>query len=250
MNILIVEDEPRAANQLQTMLKACGFSYHLLAIIDTVEDAITWFKLHDSPDLIFLDIQLADGLSFEIFQKVTVEAPIIFTTAFDQYAIQAFKVNSIDYLLKPIQEEDLKAALDQFNTSNIKQAINPQLFEQLLSNLQSPKKREGILVKEGGGFVQLKISDLLYIYSEDSITFGMTAERRYIIDETIDHLYNTLDSHQFFKINRAQLVTKNSITKIAPYFNHRVKLSILKEGDQEFIVSRSKTSEFKAWMNM
>ena len=114
MKILIIEDESRAANQLVQMLNTIGFTYQLIEIIDTVEDAIIWFKNNKNPDLVFMDIQLADGLSFEIFQKVEVTAPIIFTTAFDEYAIQAFKVNSIDYLLKPIQEADLENALDQF----------------------------------------------------------------------------------------------------------------------------------------
>src|SRR5690606_11319988 len=128
----------------------------------------------ETPDLVFMDIQLADGLSFEIFQKTTVKAPIIFTTAFDQYAIQAFKVNSVDYLLKPIQKDDLKGAVDKFLQSNKPSALDTDAFKQLLSDLQVPVERKGILVKSGSGFVQLKISDLLYCYSEDSITFGVT----------------------------------------------------------------------------
>lgn len=250
MNILIIEDELRAANQLQKMLKTCGFKYTLLDIIDTVQDAVTWFQKHTAPDLIFLDIQLADGLSFEIFQKVTVDAPIIFTTAFDQYALKAFKVNSVDYLLKPIQEDDLNAALDKFEKSKIPQPINPAILDQLLASMQAPKMREGILVKDGGGFVQILVSDLLYVYSEDSLTFGMTAHKRYIIDETMDQLYSTLDTDQFFKINRGQIISKKSVQKISPYFNHRVKLTITKQGEREFVVSRQKTPEFKAWMNM
>lgn len=249
MNILIIEDEPRAANQLQKMLRECGFNYNLLDIIDTVKDAIAWFKSNTLPDLVFIDIQLADGLSFEIFQNINVEAPLIFTTAFDQYAIQAFKVNSVDYLLKPIQKEDLFAALEKFKKSNKKQSFNPQILDQLLSSMQSPNIREGILVKDGSGFIHLKVSDILFLYSEDSISFGVTDNRRYLIDETIDHLYGTLDANQFYKINRGQIVSKKSIIKISPYFNHRVKLTITNSGDQEFIVSRPKTSEFKAWMN-
>ncbi|MEH0154085.1 response regulator [Limibacter armeniacum] len=118
MKTLIIEDEIRAVNQLQLLLKDCDFTFELLEIIDTVEDAVVWFQQNETPDLVFMDIQLADGLSFEIFQKTTVVAPIIFTTAFDQYAIQAFKVNSVDYLLKPIQKDDLNTALDKFIQSN------------------------------------------------------------------------------------------------------------------------------------
>lgn len=249
MNILIVEDEPRAVNQLQNMLKDCNFNYSLLDILDTVKDAVDWLQSNSAPDLIFLDIQLADGLSFEIFQKVTVDAPIIFTTAFDQYAIQAFKVNSIDYLLKPIQKDDLNSALDKFNKSKITHPFNPLILDKLLAGMQAPKIREGILVKDGSGLIQVKVADILYFYSEDRFTFGMTVQKRHLIDESIDHLFKTLDPDQFFKINRGQIVSKKSIHKISPYFNHRAKLTIFKAESQEFIVSRQKTNEFKDWMN-
>lgn len=249
MNVLIIEDEPRAASQLQNMLKACSFDYTLLHIIDTVEDAIEWFKKYEVPELIFMDIQLADGLSFEIFHKIDIDAPIIFTTAFDQYAIQAFKVNSVDYLLKPIQKDDLKTALYKFNKSKKQTTIEPAILKRLLGSIQESAEREGLLVREGNGFVQIKIIDFLYFYSQESITFGVTTAKRYIIDESLDHLFGTLDPRQFFKINRSQLISKKAIQKINPYFNHRVKLSILNPRDQEFIVSRPKTSDFKKWLN-
>ncbi len=249
MEILIIEDETRAANQLERMLKACNFDYELLGLIDTVEDTVLWFQKNTTPDLVFMDIQLADGLSFEIFQKIEVEAPIIFTTAFDQYAIQAFKVNSVDYLLKPIQKDDLNDALDKFLKSNKPDAIDPSILRQLLGSMQAPTKREGLLVKEGSGFVQIKVSELLYCYSEDSITFGVTSNKRFIIDETMDELFDSLDPNTFYRINRGQIVTKTSIQKIDSYFNHRVKLSISNPRDQDFIVSRPKTADFKKWLN-
>ena len=249
MKILIIEDEARAANQLVQMLNASGYAYQLLDTIDTVEDAIVWFKNNVAPDLVFMDIQLADGLSFEIFQKVEVTAPIIFTTAFDEYAIQAFKVNSIDYLLKPIQDADFKNALEQFKKSKKSDVISQDTLKQLLSAAQTPSYRNGILVKLKNAFVQIKISDLQYCYAEERVTFGVANGKRYIIDETLDQLFNSLDPHQFFRINRGQIVSKLSVVKIEPYFNHRVKLSITNPRDQEFVVSRPKTTEFKAWMN-
>ena len=249
MQVLIIEDEPRAARQLQSLLQACNFQYQLLEIIDSVEEAVLWFQKQIIPDLVFMDIQLADGLSFEIFQQLRVEAPIIFTTAFDQYAIQAFKVNSIDYLLKPIQKNDLTQALDKFTSSNTSNTIDPSIVQQLLQNMQQGNGREGILVKDGKSFVQLKIKDVLYFYSENSITFGVTATKQYIVDETIDQLYDTLDHEIFFKINRGQLVVKNAIERIDPYFNHRVKLTVTKAEGQEFVVSRQRTQDFKDWMN-
>lgn len=249
MEVLIIEDEHRAANQLQKMLASCGFEHSLLDILDSVQDSVIWLENRPSPDLIFLDIQLADGLCFEIFQQIKVEAPIIFTTAFDQYAIQAFKVNSVDYLLKPIQKEDLKHALAQFKKSNTKQVLNPAILENIMQQIQVQSKRSGILVKDGSGFTQLKINELQYCYSEKSITFGVTPRKRYIIEETMDQLMDSLDHGQFYRINRGQIISKSSIQKIEPYFNHRVKLSITNPRDQEFIVSRQKTSEFKEWMN-
>lgn len=250
MQILIIEDEPRAARQLQSLLHKSTYDFHLLEVIDTVEDAISWFKNNTIPDLVFMDIQLADGLSFEIFQKVEVIAPIVFTTAFDQYAIQAFKVNSIDYLLKPIQQSELEIALLKFKKTNTSSnAIAPSILKELLASMETPKKRSGILVKEGSGFVQIRVSELLYIYSQDSITFGVTEGKRYIIDETMDQLLETLDDTKFYRINRGQIVSKFSIQKIDLYFNHRVKLVIKNPRDQEFVVSRQKTSNFKEWMN-
>ena len=249
MRVLIIEDEPRAANQLQNLLKACGFEYELIDVIDSVEDAVLWFKKNIKPDLVFMDIQLADGLSLEIFQNVDVQAPIIFTTAFDQYAIQAFKVNSIDYLLKPVQQTDLKQALSKFQRSKNSNSINPQIMNQLLQSMQQQPVRQGVLVKEGSGFIQIKISDILYLYSEGGITFGVTSAKRYIIEETMDKFFNDLNDKEFYRINRGQIVSKKAILKISPYFNHRIKLAITNPRDQEFIVSRQKSSDFKRWMN-
>ncbi len=249
MRILIIEDEHRAASQLQNLLGACNLAYELLGIIDSVEDAIAWFRNNPEADLVFMDIQLADGLSFEIFQSVKVESPIIFTTAFDQYAIQAFKVNSIDYLLKPIKQVDLQAALNKFSKTNQSNNVSEDLITQLLSGIQKPKSRTGILVKEGGGFVQIKLSDILYFYSEDSITFAVSDQKRYIVDETLDQLFSTLSSDQFFRINRGQIVSKDATQKIEPYFNQRIKLTVLNAKELEFIVSRQKGTEFKKWMN-
>jgi DNA-binding LytR/AlgR family response regulator len=250
MQILIVEDEPRAANQLQRLLKESKYQFDVLDVIDSVEDAAEWFEKNLAPELVFMDIQLADGLSFEIFQKTTVSAPIIFTTAFDQYAIQAFKVNSIDYLLKPIQQKELEAALDKFAKSQRKNPIEPTILKELLNSMQTPEKRSGILVKEGSGFIQLRISELSYVYSEDSVTFGVTHNnKRYVIDETVDQLFQSLDESKFYRINRGQIVAKTSIQRIEPYFNHRVLLSISNSREQQFIVSRQKTSDFKDWMN-
>ncbi|GMN06273.1 LytTR family DNA-binding domain-containing protein [Croceitalea sp. MTPC5] len=249
MQILIIEDEPRAVRQLRNMLNACNFDYQVLDVIDSVEDAITWFKTNATPQLVFMDIQLADGLSFEIFQKTQITAPIIFTTAFDQYAIQAFKVNSIDYLLKPIRKEDLKHALDKFQKTNQPSSLAPGILKKLLGSLQTQEYRSGILVKDGNGFVQVQMADIVYFYSEDSITFAVTQDKRFIVDETLDQLSTTLDPKIFYQINRGQVIAKKAILKVNPYFNHRLKLTVSSPRNQEFIVSRPKTKAFKNWLN-
>jgi len=249
MKVLIIEDEKPAAQRITKLVRGLDKEIEIVEVIDSVEDAITWFESNPMPALTFMDIQLADGLSFEIFQKVQVEAPIIFTTAFDQYAIQAFKVNSIDYLLKPIQKDDLNVSLEKFKKSNSKRSIDPAILNELLSSVRNKKQRASILVKQGSGLVQLKVSELLYAFSEDGITFGVAADKRFMIDETMDQLFHSLDPNTFFKINRGQIVSRTSITKIEPYFNHRLKIDITNPKDQEFIVSRLKTKEFKEWLN-
>ncbi|WP_440881009.1 LytR/AlgR family response regulator transcription factor [Tenacibaculum sp. C7A-26P2] len=249
MEILIIEDEQRAARQLDKLLKNSSFDFQILSVIDSIEEAVLWFKDNPYPDLIFMDIQLADGLSFEIFHKIEINVPIIFTTAFDQYAIRAFKVNSIDYLLKPIQQEDLNNALNKFNKSK-PEVIEPLVLKELLNSLQTSKRRKGILVKEGNSFIQIQTSELAYIYSQTSITFGITLDnRRFIIDETLDNLFDSLELSEFYRINRGQIVMRYAIKKIEPYFNHRLKLQILNSRDLEFVVSRQKTTDFKEWLN-
>jgi len=248
MRILIVEDENRAARQLQKLLNEVGFSYELLALLDTVVDTVDWFKKNPPPELVFMDIQLADGISFEIFEKTMVESPIIFTTAFDAYAIQAFSVNSIDYLLKPIKTTDLERALHKFSKSSAPVVSHTQI-QALLRDFQRPPERTSILTKEGRAFVQIPVEELLYIYSEDSITFGVTAQKRCIIDERMDPLFDSLNPTQFFKINRGQIVARKAIKKIHPYFNHRLILTLEHTKGHEFIVSRPKTADFKIWIN-
>ncbi len=248
--ILIIEDESRAARQLQKVIEACSFDYELLDILDSVSEVISWLDSHKMPDLIFMDIQLADGLSFEIFTHVEVNCPIIFTTAFDQYAIKAFKVNSVDYLLKPIKQEDLQMALNKFEKQQ-NQSISQDHLKSLISllNVEQKEYRKGVIVKEGSGFKQLMIKDILYVYSSESITFARTKEKRFIIEETIEQFYKSLDSAKFFKINRGQVVSKSGIVKFESYFNHRLKLKMLEGGELEFVVSRQKTGDFRAWMN-
>ncbi len=249
MQLLIIEDEPRAARQLQNLLKNSGYAFHILEVIDSVEAAVAFLQNPPGIDLIFMDIQLADGLSFEIFQKINVNTPIIFTTAFDEYALQAFKVNSIDYLLKPIQQADLNAALSKYKNHQALQIPSSALFNKLLAEMQQKSYRKGILVREGKSLLQQSIEGFLYFFSDASITYGVTPQKRYIIEESLDQLYASLNPFHFFKINRGQIVAKHAIQKIDPYFNHRVKVTLSVATTDDFIVSRARTTEFKDWLN-
>ncbi|MEM6965460.1 MAG: LytTR family DNA-binding domain-containing protein [Bacteroidota bacterium] len=253
MNILIVEDEIRAAQQVKNMLEHNFSDAHILEIIESVEDGVEWLANNTSPDLILMDIQLADGLSFEIFQKVKVEAPVIFTTAYDQYSIKAFKVNSIDYLLKPIQEDDLKFAIKKYKNLFAQKSspiVDRLTIEKLINNLTEDKFRQRFVVKEGNSMTFVQVEDIAFFYSEDGISFLMTLHgKRYIVDMTIDAIEKDLSVRDFHRINRGQIVNIKSIEKIHPYFNHRLKLEIRGNKNHEFIVSRNRTSEFKGWVN-
>lgn len=250
LKILIIEDEPRAANQLQKTIDMCNIHYELLELIDSVEEAINWFENNTHPDLVFMDIQLGDGLCFEIFSQVSVTCPIIFTTAFDQYAIKAFKVNSVDYLLKPIKQQDVQIALNKYQqTQDHKSVLSANALLAFAKLIEKDKTRDGILVKDGSGFVQIKMHDIQYLYSSDSITFTWANGKRFIVDETLDRFLASASTTDFFRINRGQVVNKSFIVKIEPYFNHRLKLNIRNANDQEFIVSRNKAQDFKKWLN-
>jgi len=197
-----------------------------------------------------MDIQLSDGISFEIFEHVEITCPIIFTTAYDQFAIQAFKVNGLDYLLKPISPEDMATAMKKFDDQNAK--ANNANFDQLNSLVSSinPKKKNRFLIKKGNHFEFIEVHDIAYVHSEDSLTFLFTKDgKRHIYSKTITEIEMELDAKSFFRINRGQLIQIDAISKIHPYFNQRLKLELSTKSEHEFIVSRNKMMDFKGWVD-
>ncbi|MEE9371594.1 MAG: LytTR family DNA-binding domain-containing protein [Saprospiraceae bacterium] len=250
MRTVIIEDEINAFEYLADLAKEVIPEMVLLQHLDSVEDAINWlYKNKDNVDLIFLDIQLSDGLSFEIFNHVDVQAPIIFTTAFDDYAIKAFKLNSVDYLLKPISKEDLQGAvnnLNQVDQSNRDTAVLQNIYGGL-----NHTKRNRFLVKKGSHFEFVNVKDVSFIYSEDSLTFlHMIDGRRHLYSQTVAYLDRELDATTFIQINRKQIVNINSVKKIYPYLNQRLKLDLGRnDGGLDFIVSRNRAMEFKQWVD-
>ena len=253
MKILLIEDEMRAAQQLRVLLENNFPEAEILSVLESVEDSVDWLRNNTPPSLILMDIQLADGLSFEIFQQVKIEVPVIFTTAFDQYSIKAFKVNSVDYLLKPIQENELKAAIEKFKKLHLQNSssnLDAGILEKLISNLSVDTSRKRFMVKDGGSMVFVSIADVAYFYSEDGLSFLVKKnKKRHVVDMTLDAIEKDLSKQDFFRINRGQIVQIDAVEKIHPYFNHRLKLDILGNQKLEFVVSRNRASDFKRVCN-
>lgn len=257
MRYLIIEDEPLAQEELVRMLKALDPNFMLLASIDSVKQSIEWFNTNEQPDIVFMDIHLSDNICFEIFNKVEITAPVIFTTAYDQYAIEAFKTNGIAYLLKPIEEEELIAALKKFRTltnTNIELSSIHSHIQQLstlnsqLSTLNSYKER--VLAKVGDNYQHVAMQDVAYFYSEDHYTFVATKDKqRYIINYTLDTLVEQINPQQFFRISRQFIVNINAINNISKHFNGRLKITVTPSFSEDIYVSRNRVQTFLAWLD-
>jgi len=248
--ILIIEDEFHAADRLKKLIAQLTIDCKINGPIDTVEDAVEYFEKGNKSDLIFMDIQLADGISFSIFNQTQVVAPVIFTTAFDEYSLKAFKVNSIDYLMKPIDENELKAALAKFQKLNFNYN-NLDSIQILLKNIQKNENyKERFLIKWKDTFSVIKVNDIAYFYSEDSVTFLVDHDgKSHIYDQTLNQIEQDLNPKKFFRINRKQIVNIKSIFQIHSYFNNRVKLDLRPIIDQDVLVSRDKVKAFKTWLD-
>lgn len=249
MNVVIVEDERLAAERLNDMLQASDPEIKVLKVLESVEEAVNWFSAHSSPDLIFMDIQLEDGISFEIFDEVKIEAPVVFTTAFDEYAIRAFKVNSVDYLLKPINREELAAALLKFRKIYDGQLDFESKVRRVLENV-SARYKSRFFIKVGSRFQSIPTSRICCFFVEDRNTFLKTAEgKTYDLDQSLEQLQSLVDPEQFFRINRNFLVNINCIVEIVSYSTNRLKIKLEKGKEEGVIVSRDKVTDFKRWMD-
>ena len=250
MDVLIIEDEFHAAERLKKLLKDLQPAIEVIDCIDSVEDAVTWFSNNKSPELVFMDIQLADGISFSIFELCKVKAPVIFTTAFDEYALKAFKVNSIDYLMKPIDEEELKASLEKFQHLESERKSFDWL-SQIVQNAEEKKYfKERFLIKKKEMYHVLLAEEIAYFYSEDSLSFIIDKEgKSHIYDTSLNVIEKELNPEKFFRINRKQIVQIDAIMGIHSYFNNRIKLDMNPSKKEDFIVSREKVKTFKNWLD-
>lgn len=251
MKVLIIEDEEPAAKRLQKMLKEIEPGISVLDNIVSVSTAIEWFTKNDAPDLVFSDIQLSDGLSFEIFKAVEITCPIVFTTAYDQYAIEAFKVNSIDYLLKPIKKEELANAVNKFKKSITAAPVQSIDINKLLQTLHpaGAEYKKRFVVRYGEHIKTINIEEVVYFYTEDKVNFLCTKDgRRFVIDFNLDTLETTLDPKTFFRINRQYIIGIHSIGEMFAYTKSRVLIKLIPPAKHETIVSTERSADFKHWL--
>ena len=249
MNILLIEDEEPAAKRLQKMILEIEPEAKISDNIVSIVSGIKWLKENETPDLIISDIQLADGLSFEIFKAADVHCPVIFTTAYDQYAIEAFRVNSIDYLLKPVKKEELATAISKYK--KLQQAAPPLNIEQLLKSIQPQTQdyKKRFVVRYGEHIKTIGIEDVAYFYTEDKINFLTTKEnRRFTIDFNLDALESMLDPAAFFRINRQYIICIHSIAEMFAYSKSRVLIKLNPPAKHETVVSTERSADFKLWL--
>lgn len=248
MNCLIIEDEKEAAIKLSGMIEKYDRNIVILDTIQSVKNAVIWLKNNETPDLIFMDIQLADGLSFEIFEQTIVKAPVIFTTAYDEYALKAFKVNSIDYLLKPIGQSELNQAVDKYKENNAPKEISAQVFDTILHTL-SKKYKSKFLIKVGEHIKVFTVDDVQCFYSMEKYTFLQNNKGRdYAIAYSLDQIENLVDPAKFFRINRSFLVAFSAISNIVSYSNSRLRIDLKSNNSEDLVISREKVQDFKKWL--
>jgi two-component system, LytTR family, response regulator LytT len=252
MRVLIVEDELLLAKNLQKTLMQVEPSAVVCAVTQSVEDTMEWLQNNPAPDLLLMDIELADGRSFDVFKSVAITSPVIFTTAYDEYALKAFKVNSIDYLLKPILAEELRAALQKYKNT-LRPSSLPADLQHLLSEIQNLKNpaeyRTRFLVKQGKKMVSIAIEEIAYIFSEKHFCYLRTNDnQKYLIDYSLDELEKTLSPADFFRVNRQYIISNKCVQAIHSWFNQKLIIELKPAAENQVIISREKANSFKAWM--
>ena len=251
MNVLIVENEKPAADKLQSLLRKTDESVSIAGVTETVEGTVNWLHTNPAPDLIMMDIQLDDGICFELFDIIKVDTPVIFTTAYNEYALQAFKVNSIDYLLKPVGEEDLRKAIDKFK--NRQSNLRGETLKQLLSEFNK-QFRNRFLIKIGSHFRSVQVKDICLFFILERATFLRTFQgKEYPLENSLDSVQKSVDPEVFYRINRNCLINIEAISDIISYPASRLQLKLIKEippiDENYLVVSREKVTVFKNWIN-
>ena len=255
LKVLIIEDEIPAQRLLKETLQEIYFETEVVDCLNSIKSAVEWFKNNTHPEIVLLDIQLSDGLSFEIFKQVKIESMIIFTTAYDEYAMQAFKVNSLDYLLKPIEKDELQAAFEKYQLYN-KQFIQEKNanidFTELASLIKNekPEYRKRFLIQSNESFFHLPIEEIAFFYSMQGITFAVTFEKReYPVNFSLESLKEQLNPDLFFKVNRQIIINIEAIKRVHSYFNGKLKLETQPSHSEDIVIGRDKAARFKRWLD-
>ncbi len=250
MKAIIIEDEILAVNHLQRLLNEVG-GIQVIALLDSITSTVEWFKTNTQPDLVFMDIHLADGSAFKIFEYVNITSPIIFTTAYDEYAIKAFKVNSIDYLLKPITIQTLEKALDKLRRLVGSSAV-PTEIHQFIATLQRERgyKTHFLIPVKGSKLIPLLACDISYIHIEDGLVKAKSADgKSYVFEFTLDELATMLNPSDFFRANRQFIISRNSIKEVDYYFNNRLSINLKVPVPEVILISKVRVSEFREWFS-
>ena len=250
MKAVIVEDEIIAAQNLQRLITQANKNIEIIAILQSVEDSVEWFSLNPTPDLVFMDIHLSDGASFSIFEKVNIPAPIIFTTAYDEYALKAFEVNSIDYLLKPINSKDLERAIHKFSQLNRTQNSNEDIIANMLAMFNKEKEvyKSFFLIPHKDKFIPLPVNDIAYIYSENKVAKIVTFDKRTFYESnSLDEIQRQIDPLKFFRANRQFIISHKAIKDMSVWFDSKLSVNLTVDIPEKIIVSRLRASELKHW---
>ncbi|MBN9298054.1 MAG: response regulator transcription factor [Filimonas sp.] len=251
MKVLIIEDEPLGADRLAKLLHEIAPDIEVLEILDGIQSSVEWFRQHAAPDIVFMDIELSDGQCFEIFKQVDILCPIIFTTSYDEYALQAFQVNSIDYLLKPVKKDVLQNSLKKYATLKDNFGGGNPDINKLVSLLQERtySGRSRFLVKSGQRFHSVEVGEIAYFYGISKLCFLVTwSNKKYMLDYTLDELQKMVNVVDFYRANRSYIVHARAVKDVVPYFNGKLKLNLAPEAENEILVSREKAIEFKMFL--
>jgi len=252
MTVLIIEDEPLAAERIRKLVDETNEPMDIVGTTNSIESSVNWLQSNQHPDLILMDIELSDGQSFIIFDQVKVKSPVIFTTSYDEYAIKAFKVNSIDYLLKPVKQSDLNAAIQKLKSIEQQySAIASTGLENLLRELKHKDKeyRERFLVKTGQRYFSIETENIAYFYYTNRVTYLKTwKNEQFYLDYILDELEDMLSPKLFFRANRQYILNIRSVKDIHTYFNHKLKLILQPPTNDEVLISKERATEFKSWM--
>ncbi|MBX2845898.1 MAG: LytTR family DNA-binding domain-containing protein [Saprospiraceae bacterium] len=251
MRVLIIEDEAPAFRRLQKSLEEVAPDIQILDVLDSVEASVKWLRNHENPDLIFMDIQLSDGISFQIFDEIAITVPVIFTTAFDEYSLQAFKVNSIDYLLKPIKNEDLKGSLDKLKRLASSHSFNSEAFQKIIQqiHIRSQVYKDRFLVKRGEHFVSVSIDEIAFFKTRHGVVSLFTkAKKQFSLNYTLDELQKLLDPQHFFRANRQFIVHYSAIDRVQKYHKGKLYVDLTEGLEEDIVISAERASLFKQWL--